>query len=168
MFSLTVKKPSGLDLWCKFGYLTSNGEILIFDSTTPTFPSASQTLVTKLDRVEPRDLQTLFTNCYDSTSAYARDEENVTVTASLSILTKSLKNLGSLLKKVESPIITTSSIRPFEFTDILATFSNIKAANSSTQQASKIDHFCTQVKMTAFDFKPSEVTVLTQILGEIV
>lgn len=98
MFSLSVKKPPGQNLWCKFGYISTTGEINIFDSTTPTYPSSLQTLVTKLDRVEPRDQQRLFANCYDSTQGYARDEVNVTVTAQITTLTKSLSNLGALLQ----------------------------------------------------------------------
>ena len=72
-------KPPGQDLWCKFGYVSADGDIVIYDATTPTFPSSSQTLVTKLNRVASTDLQTLYVNCYDSNNAYARATATVTV-----------------------------------------------------------------------------------------
>jgi hypothetical protein len=171
VFSLSVKKPPGQNLWCKFGYVTSTGEINIFDSTTPTYPSSLQTLVTKLDRVEPKETQRLFANCYDSTQAYARDEFTVTVTATSQITTmkKSLSNLGALLQSKGSFIesSTQSSTRPFEIDEILATSNQVKQANTSAQLSSNIDHFVNQVKMTAAYFTPAEVDALIQIFDEV-
>lgn len=86
--------------------------------------------MTKLDRVVNRDIQTLFVNCYDSTGAYARTVKNVTVTAQVVTLTKSLSNLNNLIKSKGMFLQTSdpgSPQRPYEMIDIIQSAEKIKS-----------------------------------------
>ena len=80
MFTLTVTKPSGSNLWCQFGYQLASGNVVIPDSQSPVYPSSSQSLFTTLGRPSGSSKQTLFANCYDSTGAYATSTASVVVT----------------------------------------------------------------------------------------